>query len=45
MSALLSAPYLVQCLMGRHTVQLAGVAVAMVAVTYVDMEARGVGLG
>lgn len=45
MNAISVCPLLDSVCVGRHTVQLTEVTVAMVAVTYVDMEARGVALG
>lgn len=45
MNAISVCPLLDTVGVGRHTVQLTEVTVAMVAVTYVDMVARGVALG
>lgn len=45
MNAISVCPLLDSVCVGRHTVQLTEDTVAMVAVTYLDMEARGVALG
>lgn len=45
MNAISVCPLLDSVCVGRHPVQLTEVTVAMVAVTYLDMEARDVALG